>query len=135
MATDKTTTYYEAVGRRKTAVARVRITETTKQTITVNDKPLEEYFPVQELQALVRAPFEKAPDTANFSVEAHLKGGGIASQAEALRLGISRALIIYNETFRGALKEAGYLRRNPRVKERKKFGLRKARRAPQWSKR
>ena len=132
MATDKR--YIEAVGRRKTAVARVRITPSTKTEFAINDKAMEVYFPTESLQIIVRAPF-KTEGAGKWKVSAHLKGGGIHAQAEALRHGISRALTSFDITLRKSLKSEGFLKRDPRSKERKKFGLRKARRAPQWSKR
>lgn len=135
MATQKTTTYYEGIGRRKQAVARVRITENAKESYLINDRALDAYFPIQELQALVQKTFSTPELTTKFSVEVHVRGGGMTAQAEAIRLGIARALVSYEGSLRKSLKEEGYLRRDPRVKERKKFGLRKARRAPQWSKR
>lgn len=125
--------YIETVGRRKTAAARVRITPTPKQQITVNDKDYTEYFPIKELQNDVVAPFKDLDQ--QFTVTAIVKGGGVASQAEAVRLGIARGLTEYDAELRGQLKKSGYLKRDPRTKERKKPGLKKARKRPQWSKR
>ena len=125
--------YIEAVGRRKTSVARVRITPSSKNTFVINDKELEVYFPIREMQFIVSQPFEMTPD--KFKVSAHISGGGIHSQSEALRHGIARALIIHSAELRKSLKKAGHLKRDPRSKERRKFGLKKARKAPQWSKR
>ena len=133
--TQKTDKYYEAVGRRKSAIARVRVRETTKQSIRINEREFEDYFPILELRKLLLHPLTVNPESVNFSAEIHVKGGGISAQAEAIRLGIARALLVWDETVRSSLKEQGLLKRNSRVKERKKFGLRKARRAPQWSKR
>jgi small subunit ribosomal protein S9 len=134
MATkEKKDKYFEAVGRRKTAVARVRITKATKNTFVINEKDLNSYFPTEELQHIVKEALLQNDD--KFSVSVLLKGGGQKSQAEAMRHGISRALVEYNAEFRTELKKAGFLKRDPRMKERKKFGLKKARRAPQWSKR
>jgi len=128
--------YYEAVGRRKTSVARVRITEAKSNVITVNDgKKLEEYFPTDELQAVASEALLKSAIDEKFSVTALINGGGISGQADALRHGISRALIVFDETNRSKLKKLGFLKRDPRMKERKKPGLKKARKAPQWSKR
>jgi len=135
MVVQKTEKYFGAVGRRKRAVARVRITPSSKQTYLVNEKNLDVYFPIRELQMLIQKTFTHTQEKDNFLVEVHVKGGGITSQAEAIRHGIARALVVFEETLRGPLKGDGYLRRDSRVKERKKFGLRKARRAPQWSKR
>jgi len=125
--------YLEAVGRRKTAIARVRITPAKKSEVLINGKALAEYFPTTELAATVLHPFKKTE--AQFTVSVKVLGGGISAQSEAIRHGISRALLKYDAELRKELKLAGYLKRDPRMKERKKFGLRKARRAPQWSKR
>ena len=132
---DKTSDkYIEAVGRRKTAVARVRITPSAKSSYSINEKELHVYFPVKEMQEIVKQPFGNTASD-KFKVTAHIKGGGIHSQSEALRHGIARALVNYNLEFRKVLKKAGHLKRDPRAKERRKFGLKKARKAPQWSKR
>jgi small subunit ribosomal protein S9 len=125
--------YIEAVGRRKTSVARVRIHTSTKNHITVNDKELESYFPLADMQNTIKQPFAEV--SGKFKVTAVLKGGGVHSQAQALRHGIARALVSSDEMLRKTLKKAGYLKRDPRAKERRKFGLKKARKAPQWSKR
>ncbi len=131
----KENTYIEAIGRRKTSVARVRITPDSKGGVTVNNKNLPEAFPTALLQKTVLEALDKAADKGKFKVTAMVKGGGITSQAESVRLGISRALVEYDHTLRGTLKKEGYLKRDPRSKERRKFGLKKARKAPQWSKR
>ena len=125
--------YIEAVGRRKTSVARVRITPASKTSLTINDREFENYFPTKELQNVVTAVFADA--VGKFSVTAKLNGGGISSQAQALRHGLARALEKDEPTLRTKLKVKGYLKRDPRAKERRKFGLKKARKAPQWSKR
>ncbi len=128
-----TARYTEAVGRRKTATARVRITPAKSSSMTVNGKDANEYFP---LSAMVKTAY--APLTllgANYSVSAHVKGGGHKAQAESIRLGISRAMIELSPEQRKDLKVKGFLKRDPRSRERKKFGLKGARRAPQWSKR
>jgi small subunit ribosomal protein S9 len=127
--------YIETVGRRKTAVARVRISESGRSTLTVNGKTLSDFFPVASLQELVGGALKTANITQKFSISVKVNGGGITSQAESVRLGIARALIIYDKELRDDLKKAGYLKRDPRIKERKKFGLKKARKAAQWSKR
>lgn len=127
--------YIEAVGRRKTSTARVRITEGSKEKIVINDKDIAVYFPTEELQAIVKNAIAKAKVSAKFSVTVVTKGGGIHSQAEAVRQGLSRALVVYDTELRTRLKKLGYLKRDPRMKERRKFGLKKARKAPQWSKR
>ncbi len=133
MATDKK--YIAAIGRRKSATAQVRLTPDIKMTYLVNDKKLDEYFTVEELRKMVQAPFMGTERKDDFSVSIIVKGGGISSQADAIRHGISRALIRYDETLRGGLKQSGFLKRDPRSKERKKPGLRKARKRPAWSKR
>ena len=133
MATDKK--YISAIGRRKSATARVRITPDSKMTYVINDKKLDEYFSVEELRKIVQAPFMETERKDDFMVSVIVNGGGISAQADAVRHGISRALIKYNEELRGGLKSAGYLKRDPRSKERKKPGLRKARKRPAWSKR
>ena len=127
--------YISAIGRRKTSVARVRITESSKNSFTINEKELATYFPTKELQIIVAEAFEKSKVPTKFHVEGRLHGGGIHSQAEALRHGISRALVTYDLELRKRLKKLGFLKRDPRMKERRKFGLKKARKAPQWSKR
>lgn len=134
MAT-KATNYIEAVGRRKTAIARVRISEAAKQSVTVNEKPSDEYFPTEILRSRAREAFSTLELEQKFAVTAKIVGGGIASQAEALRHGIARALTTFEAGNRKTLKKAGFLKRDPREKERRKFGLKKARKSPQWSKR
>ncbi|MCE9541700.1 30S ribosomal protein S9 [Candidatus Kaiserbacteria bacterium] len=125
--------YTEAVGRRKTATARVRLTDAKTSSMTVNGKPAEDYFPLSSMVKTALAPMQELGAT--FSVSAHVRGGGHKAQAEAVRLGISRAMIELVPEQRKDLKAKGYLKRDPRAKERKKFGLKAARRAPQWSKR
>lgn len=127
--------YIEAVGRRKTSIARVRITPDTKQSFIVNDKPVNEFIQVKELQDIAVEPLNQEGVDSKFKITVVVKGGGIASQADAIRLGVARALIDFNSELRGTMKKAGFLKRDPRVKERRKFGLKKARKAPQWSKR
>ncbi|MCX6759272.1 MAG: 30S ribosomal protein S9 [Candidatus Nealsonbacteria bacterium] len=145
--------YFEGVGRRKTAVARVRLFSrkeggsskrtsssslpslSLRESSVVNEKPLEEYFPTIELQQAVYAPLNLMDCLEQFKVSVKVKGGGTVSQAEAVRHGVARALVLFNPDFRKKLKKAGYLKRDPRMRERKKFGLKRARRAPQWSKR
>jgi small subunit ribosomal protein S9 len=101
----------------------------------VNGKALEAYFPVKEMQITASESMKNAKAAEKFMVSAKIKGGGISAQSEALRLGIARALTVYDQNLRGPLKKAGYLKRDARAKERRKFGLKKARKAPQWSKR
>jgi small subunit ribosomal protein S9 len=132
--------YYEAVGRRKRAVARVRLFtcrpfEDEKGKILVNQKPYFEFFPTLELQEIVIAPLKKMKSLNRFEVTVKVNGGGIRGQAEAVRHGLARTLVKFNPDFSKKLKRAGYLTRDPRRKERKKPGLKKARRAPQWKKR
>jgi small subunit ribosomal protein S9 len=124
----------QTVGRRKEAVVRVRLLPGTGQ-FTLNGRSLEAYFPNKVHQQLVREPLVTLEKTESYDVIALLVGGGVTGQAGALRLGISRALVEVNGEDRPALKKAGFLTRDPRVKERKKYGLKKARKAPQYSKR
>ena len=135
MEKTKESRYTEAVGRRKTAIARVRITPGPKTEIIVNAKPLELYFKTRELIATAKDPLNKAGLEQKFYVSAIIKGGGVSAQSDALRHGISRALISYDKELRTRLKKLGFLKRDPRKKERKKYGLKKARKAPTWSKR
>jgi small subunit ribosomal protein S9 len=125
--------YIETVGRRKTASARVRITPSKATTFTINNRTAEDYFPLAVMHEALNAPFKTVGGA--FTVTALVKGGGLKAQAEAIRHGISRALIELDIAFRKDLKVKGFLKRDPRAKERKKFGLVAARRAPQWSKR
>jgi small subunit ribosomal protein S9 len=127
--------YTEAVGRRKTSTARARITPSKTQSVVVNEKSLEEYFPTDTLRNTAIAPFALDDVADTFAVSVRVHGGGIASQAGAVRHAISRALLKHNGTLRSTLKLPGFLTRDSRMKERRKFGLKKARRAPQWSKR
>lgn len=133
MAAKETQRYIETVGRRKTSVARVRITPASKVSLSVNDKEFETYFPTMALRKTILNVFNDTEE--KFAVTAKLSGGGISSQAEALRHGIARALTEHTPEMRTKLKVKGYLKRDPRAKERRKFGLKKARKAPQWSKR
>lgn len=133
--------YYEAVGRRKSAVARVRLfTSSSLQSIVegnliINNKSYKEFFPSLELQKIIEAPLTRLKSLNRFGATIRVRGGGIKGQTEAIRHGIARALVLFDPNFRKKLKKAGYLTRDSRVKERKKFGLKKARRAPQWRKR
>jgi small subunit ribosomal protein S9 len=124
----------QTVGRRKEAIVRVRLTPGTGK-FTLNGRQLEEYFPSKVHQQLVREPIVVAERVDTLDVVANLRGGGVTGQAGALRLGIARALCELDIDERPALKKAGFLTRDPRVKERKKYGLKKARKAPQYSKR
>lgn len=127
--------YIYALGRRKTAIAKVYLIKNGKGTITVNGKPMEKYFTTFESRDMVTSPIKMAGLEGAIDVSVKAQGGGQLGQADATRLGISRALIELNPTYRKTLKKLGFLMRDPRAKERKKFGLKKARRAPQWSKR
>lgn len=127
--------YIEAVGRRKTSTARVRITEASKESVVVNEKDVPTYFPTKDLQNIIAEAVEKSKVAGKFAISAKVIGGGIHSQAEAIRHGLSRALVEFDEETRKRLKKLGFLKRDPRMKERRKFGLKKARKAPQWSKR
>jgi small subunit ribosomal protein S9 len=129
--------YIEAVGRRKTSTARVRISESAKAHFLVNGKDAKEYFKTEDQRRLILDPMVKGLPTGSgkWSVEVHVSGGGIHSQSEAIRHGLSRALVDSDVALRGGLKKLGFLKRDPRAKERRKFGLKKARKAPQWSKR
>ena len=130
-----TTKYFEAVGRRKTAVARVRLFIGAKSAYEINEKSLEEYFPTKEMQQTVTDAMTHAKAAEKFRITAKVNGGGISAQSEAVRHGISRALLVYDVEIRGRLKKLGFLKRDARAKERRKFGLKKARKSPQWSKR
>ncbi len=130
--------YFEAVGRRKTSTARVRLyaSDSAKNSFEINGKDIKDYFPTAEMRHLINSPLEsEAVKSTKFNITVVVKGGGIHSQSEALRHGISRALILTNSELRKPLKKAKMLKRDPRAKERRKFGLKKARKAPQWSKR
>ena len=128
------TTYVAGTGRRKAAVAIVRLTK-GNGAATVNDKPLKEYFPVESWQETVVEPLKQIGKTGAYDLTVRVRGGGVSAQAEAVRLGVARALLAEDEELKGGLKKAGLLRRDARIKERKKYGLKKARKAPQFSKR
>lgn len=127
--------YIEGLGRRKTSTARVRITPASKNSFTVNEMDVKDYFKTNEQRSLITEALGKAGITTKWSIEVHVNGGGIHSQAEAVRHGLARALVLSDDELRTKLKTLGYLKRDPRAKERRKFGLKKARKAPQWSKR
>ena len=129
-----TKAYFYGTGRRKHSVARVRLYPGTGK-ITINDRDIDDYFGLDTLKLIVRQPLELTDVTGRFDVICRVAGGGVTGQAGAIRHGISRALLVYNEELRPALKKAGFLTRDPRMKERKKYGLKAARRAPQFSKR
>ncbi len=127
--------YFEAVGRRKTAVARVRLWTKGEKEFLVNKNPSQAYFLIPEFQQTAKSSLKKMNCLDKFRVEILVKGGGLSAQAEAIRHGIARALIKFNPDFKKRLRKAGFLTRDPRMRERKKFGLKRARRAPQWRKR
>jgi small subunit ribosomal protein S9 len=127
--------YLYAVGRRKEAIATVKLFKNGKGEIKVNKKKYTEYFRTFELEQIVSSPLKSVGQADKVDVEARVSGGGLVGQAEAVRLGIARALVQLNVNFKKNLRKAGFLTRDPRVKERKKYGLRRARRAPQWQKR
>ncbi len=127
-------TYYYGTGRRKQSVARVRLYPGTGA-ITINDRDIDDYFGLETLKLIVRQPLNLTETVSRFDIVIRVNGGGVTGQAGAIRHGISRALLVYNEETRPALKKAGFLTRDPRMKERKKYGLKAARRAPQFSKR
>lgn len=127
--------YIEAVGRRKTAVARARLTPSTRTSVLVNNKELNDYFATEGLRVTALEPFLKVSLPTQFVITVVVHGGGIAGQATAMRHAISRALIEYDKELRTPLKKEGFLKRDPRAKERKKPGLVKARKRKQWSKR
>ena len=133
LATTKDTVI-RAVGRRKSASARVQIKPGTGK-ITVNGKDAQKYFPYFEYQEIIFAPLKALGKDKDLDFSVKVSGGGVKSQATAVQLGIARTLLLWNADFKKTLKTSGYLSRDPRVKERKKFGLKKARRAPQWAKR
>ena len=126
--------YFYGTGRRKSSVARVRVYNGTGK-ITINDRDIEEYFGLETLKLIVRQPLALTETLDKFDIVCRVGGGGVTGQAGAIRHGIARALLQYNEELRPELKKAGFLTRDPRMKERKKYGLKGARRAPQFSKR
>ncbi len=136
--------YYEAVGRRKEAVARIRVytrkstdaqVSDDKALITIDGKPYYEYFKSPRLQSVVESPLKKLKSLNRFKATIKISGGGIRGQADAIKLGLSRALVLFDANFSKKLRKAGFLTRDARVKERRKYGLKKARKAPQWAKR
>lgn len=129
------TNYINAVGRRKTAIASVRMIAASKSSLTVNGKSAKDYFKTDERAKIAEEAFATSGSAENYAVTAHVEGGGVAAQADALRHAISRAIIKAEPKTRAVLKAATFLKRDPRAKERKKPGLKKARKSPQWSKR
>ncbi|MBS7388716.1 MAG: 30S ribosomal protein S9 [Ruminococcus sp.] len=128
------TPYFYGTGRRKKSVARVRVYAGTGK-ITINNRDIDDYFGLETLKLVVRQPLALTGLTEKFDIVCTVAGGGVTGQAGAIRHGLSRALLQYDENLRPALKKAGFLTRDPRMKERKKYGLKGARRAPQFSKR
>lgn len=126
--------YFYGTGRRKHSVARVRVYQGTGK-ITINGRDIDDYFGLETLKLIVRQPLALTETTENFDIVCTVAGGGVTGQAGAIRHGLSRALLQFNAEFRPELKKAGFLTRDPRMKERKKYGLKAARRAPQFSKR
>ena len=127
--------YKYGTGRRKSSVARVHLFENGSGNITINGRDIDDYFGLETLKMVVRQPLNATDTLGKVDIVATVEGGGVSGQAGALRHGISRALLLVNPEFRPILKKAGFLTRDPRMKERKKYGLKAARRAPQFSKR
>lgn len=131
----KESKFMETMGRRKTSAARIRMwTQGTKEFL-VNDKPVEQYFKTMDLQKIVDSALAEVGCSDQFKISVKVRGGGFHSQAEAVRHGLAKVLVDFNNTFRKKLKSAGFLTRDSRMRERKKPGLKRARKAPQWSKR
>jgi small subunit ribosomal protein S9 len=126
--------YFYGTGRRKSSVARVRLYPGTGK-ITINGRDVEDYFGLETLKLIINQPFGVTGTAGKFDIVANVTGGGISGQAGAIRHGVSRALLLADETYRPLLKKSGFLTRDPRMKERKKYGLKAARRASQFSKR
>ena len=126
--------YFYGTGRRKSSVARVRVYPGSGN-ITINGRDIDDYFGLDTLKVIVRQPLALTETTEQFDIVCTVTGGGVTGQAGAIRHGLSRALLLFNPELRPVLKKAGFLTRDPRMKERKKYGLKAARRAPQFSKR
>ena len=131
----ETERYIETIGRRKTAIARARLTPGPRMLVSINNQDINKYFDTEALRVAALEPFLKVSLPVQFTVTIVVKGGGIAGQAIAVRHAISRALVEYQHDLRGVLKKEGFLKRDPRAKERRKFGFKKARKRAQWSKR
>ena len=127
--------YQYGTGRRKSSIARVRLYQGGTGSITINGRDIDDYFGLETLKMVVRQPLVTTEELGKVDIVATVEGGGVSGQAGALRHGIARALLLVNPEYRTALKKAGFLTRDPRMKERKKYGLKAARRAPQFSKR
>ena len=130
----ETTPFFYGTGRRKKSIARVRVYAGTGK-IIINDREIDDYFGLETLKLIVRQPLNLTGTTEKFDIVCRVSGGGVTGQAGAIRHGLSRALLQYDEALRADLKKAGFLTRDPRMKERKKYGLKGACRAPQFSKR
>ena len=126
--------HFYGTGRRKSSVARVRVYAGSGK-VTINGRNIDDFFGLETLKLIVNQPFEVTDTIGKFDIECNVNGGGVTGQAGAIRHGLSRALLQFNPELRGELKKAGFLTRDPRMKERKKYGLKAARRAPQFSKR
>ena len=127
--------YMYGTGRRKSSVARVHLFPNGTGSITINGRDIDEYFGLETLKLVINQPFGVTNTVGKYDIVANVKGGGISGQAGAIRHGVSRALLLADDSYRTLLKKAGFLTRDPRMKERKKYGLKAARRAPQFSKR
>ena len=135
MVQDTQSKYFYGTGKRKTAIARVRLYSDDPGTVIVNGKPMEEYFNWSPWQATIAEPFGITDTNNKFRVVAKVTGGGVNAQAEAIRHGISRALVVFDEALKTPLRRNGLMTRDSRIKESKKYGLKRARRAPQYTKR
>ncbi len=127
--------YFYGTGRKKHSVARVRVYPNGSGNVTINDRDIDDYFGLETLKLIVRQPLDLTDTNGRFDIICTVAGGGVSGQAGAIRHGLSRALLQFNPELRSELKKAGFLTRDPRMKERKKYGLKAARRAPQFSKR
>jgi small subunit ribosomal protein S9 len=127
--------YYYGTGKRKTSIAKIRLYLDEGGTILVNGKPMDEYFNWKPWQGIITEPFRVTETVNRFQVAVRVQGGGVNSQAEAIRHGIARALVVYDENLKAGLRRAGLITRDARIKESKKYGLKRARRAPQYTKR
>ena len=127
--------YFYGTGRRKSSVARVRVYENGTGSIIINGRDIDDYFGLETLKLIVRQPLNTTDTLGKVDIVVSVAGGGVSGQAGAIRHGIARALLLVDESYRASLKAAGFLTRDPRMKERKKYGLKAARRAPQFSKR
>ena len=127
--------YYYGTGKRKTSIARVRLYLDEGAPVLVNGKPMEEYFGWKPWQGIIAEPFQATETAGRFRVVVRVLGGGVRSQAEAIRHGIARALVVYDQSLKPVLRQHGFITRDARIKESKKYGLKRARRAPQYTKR